>query len=113
LARLAQPSSSFHILVCRQYSGNGPLITPVSLTYDSFVAHSRGTSYVYDIPAMFTKAVNRAWTSRDLAVPEPTVTPQELVVDKSGSLIPTSRDPGANTVRLHLRTFLLSSIPLP
>lgn len=64
-----------------------------------FLAQSRGTSYVYDLPAMFHKSVARAWSRAGATPPaSPLVVAKELVVDASGNLVETERGAGENTV---------------
>lgn len=62
-----------------------------------YLAQSRGTCYVHDLPAMFSKAIARAWSKRGATPPAELLTVQELIVEND-KLVPVNRPPGSNAV---------------
>src|SRR5438067_233806 len=64
-----------------------------------FLAQSRGTSFVYDLPAMFSKAVSRSWSKHNKKSPkEKVLEAQEFEVDAQGKFVATNRPPGSNKI---------------
>jgi hypothetical protein len=62
-------------------------VLPLTVLFRYF-AQSRGTSYVYDIPAVFAKAITRSWRLKGLREPPMVLQCKELQLDKNNHLVP-------------------------
>jgi acetyl-CoA carboxylase / biotin carboxylase 1 len=70
-----------------------PYVTKDHLQYKRFTAQSNNTTYVYDFPEMFRKALLLIWKqyfertkSKDHSVPKDVFTYQELILDATGPM---------------------------
>lgn len=70
------------------------------IQFNRYFAQSRGTSYVYDIPAVFAKSITRQWRLKGLREPSEVLKFQELQLNaQTGELSPIPDDAlGTNTV---------------
>eukprot|EP01127_Copromyxa_protea_P000151 TRINITY_DN10146_c0_g1_i1.p1 TRINITY_DN10146_c0_g1~~TRINITY_DN10146_c0_g1_i1.p1 ORF type:complete len:2150 (-),score=588.81 TRINITY_DN10146_c0_g1_i1:49-6171(-) len=69
------------------------------IQFNRYFAQSRGTSYVYDIPAVFAKAITRTWRQKGLREPTEVLKFKELQLNEAGELVPLTHDKiGTNTV---------------
>ncbi|CAE6428799.1 unnamed protein product [Rhizoctonia solani] len=89
----------------------GPLhLQPVSYLYPTkeslqpkrYQAHIIGTTYVYDFPDLFTKALHNLWIDAkagnpSLVIPKKLLQSRELVLDENDELQEVDRAPGNNT----------------
>lgn len=76
--------------------------TKESLQPKRYQAHLIGTTYVYDFPDLFSKALSNVWvkarkTDPSLVVPKVFVDSKELVLDEHDQLAEVDRAPGNNT----------------
>ena len=81
---------------------NQPYPTKESLQPKRYQAHLIGTTYVYDFPDLFSKALQNLWVkSREvnpsLVVPKTFLESTELVLDEHDELVEVDRAPGNNT----------------
>ncbi|KAF7965766.1 hypothetical protein HWV62_41984 [Athelia sp. TMB] len=97
--------------ILKSIGEKGPLhLQPVNHAYPTkeslqpkrYQAHLIGTTYVYDFPDLFSKALNNAWNSaRDtdpsLVLPKKFLESKELVLDENDKLAEVDRAPGNNT----------------
>lgn len=67
-----------------------PYLTKDQLQYKRFTAQSNSTTYVYDLPEMFRRALFITWRhhvelnrGKDLSIPKDNFTFQELILDQS------------------------------
>ncbi|KAH8116533.1 acetyl CoA carboxylase [Phellopilus nigrolimitatus] len=80
-----------------------PYPTKESLQPKRYQAHKVGTTYVYDFPGLFSKALQNIWVkSRTfspplLVVPKVFLESKELVLDEHDQLVEVERAPGNNT----------------
>ncbi|KAI9011227.1 acetyl-CoA carboxylase [Gaertneriomyces semiglobifer] len=78
-----------------------PYPTRESIQPKRYKAHLMGTTYIYDFPELFRRAVEKAWIKYSeesgARVPAVIMNMVELVVGKDGNLIETIREPGENT----------------
>ena len=96
--------------ILKSIGDKGPLhLQPVHQSYPTkeslqpkrYQAHLTGTTYVYDFPDLFSKALQNVWqTSRvtSLNLPQPKIYLQskELVLDEHDHLVEVDRPPGNN-----------------
>ncbi|KAH7335147.1 acetyl CoA carboxylase [Rhizoctonia solani] len=89
----------------------GPLhLQPVNYLYPTkeslqpkrYQAHIIGTTYVYDFPDLFTKALHNLWIDAkaenpNLIIPKKLLQSKELVLDENDELQEVNRAPGNNT----------------
>ena len=97
--------------ILKSIGDKGPLhLQPVSQSYPTkeslqpkrYQAHLIGTTYVYDFPDLFSKALNNVWvtarnTDPSLVVPKRLLESKELVLDENDQLTEVDRAPGNNT----------------
>ncbi|KZP16603.1 acetyl CoA carboxylase [Athelia psychrophila] len=97
--------------ILKSIGEKGPLhLQPVNAAYPTkeslqpkrYQAHLIGTTYVYDFPDLFSKALNNSWNSaRDtdpsLVLPKKFLESKELVLDENDKLAEVDRAPGNNT----------------
>ncbi|GBE86281.1 Acetyl-CoA carboxylase [Sparassis crispa] len=79
-----------------------PYPTKESLQPKRYQAHLIGTTYAYDFPDLFSKALSNVWVkARDrnpsLSLPKRVLEPKELVLDENDQLQEVDRAPGNNT----------------
>jgi len=96
--------------ILKSIGDKGPLhLQPVHQAYPTkeslqpkrYQAHLIGTTYVYDFPDLFSKALNNVWvkarkTDPSLVVPKVFVESKELVLDEHDQLTEVDRAPGNN-----------------
>ncbi|THU97749.1 acetyl CoA carboxylase [Dendrothele bispora CBS 962.96] len=76
--------------------------TKESLQPKRYQAHLIGTTYVYDFPDLFSKALQNVWTKArqtdaSLVLPKVMLESRELVLDENDQLVEVDRAPGNNT----------------
>jgi acetyl-CoA carboxylase/biotin carboxylase 1 len=81
---------------------NHPYATKESLQPKRYQAHLIGTTYAYDFPDLFSKALQNVWTkarTNDLSLSPPRtyLESKELVLDEDDQLVELDRAPGNNT----------------
>ncbi|KAH9975794.1 acetyl CoA carboxylase [Lactifluus volemus] len=81
---------------------NQPYSTKESLQPKRYQAHLIGTTYVYDFPDLFSKALQNVWTkarANDISQSPPRVylESKELVLDENDQVVEVDRTPGNNT----------------
>ena len=81
---------------------NQPYSTKESLQPKRYQAHLIGTTYVYDFPDLFSKALQNVWTTArandlSLSLPKTYLESKELVLDENDQLAEVDRAPGNNT----------------
>ncbi|OCB90590.1 acetyl CoA carboxylase [Sanghuangporus baumii] len=79
-----------------------PLATKESLQPKRYQAHLVGTTYVYDFPDLFAKALQNNWNRQrainpGLVIPKMIFESKELVLDEHDQLVEVERAPGNNT----------------
>ena len=92
--------------------------TKESLQPKRYQAHLIGTTYVYDFPDLFSKALNNVWVKARSAIPSATVpksvlTSQELVLDENDELTEVDRAPGNNTFGMVAWVFTMRTPEYP
>lgn len=80
---------------------NNPYSTKESLQPKRYQAHLIGTTYVYDFPDLFSKALQNVWTkarsnNTSLSLPRTYLESKELVLDENDQLVEVDRAPGNN-----------------
>ncbi|KAI0286000.1 acetyl CoA carboxylase [Russula aff. rugulosa BPL654] len=80
---------------------NQPYSTKESLQPKRYQAHLIGTTYVYDFPDLFSKALQNVWTkarsnNTSLSLPRTYLESKELVLDENDQLVELDRAPGNN-----------------
>jgi acetyl-CoA carboxylase/biotin carboxylase 1 len=80
---------------------NHPYSTKESLQPKRYQAHLIGTTYVYDFPDLFSKAMQNVWTkarsnNTSLSLPRTYLESKELVLDENDQLVELDRSPGNN-----------------
>jgi acetyl-CoA carboxylase/biotin carboxylase 1 len=80
---------------------NHPYSTKESLQPKRYQAHLIGTTYVYDFPDLFSKAMQNVWTkarsnNTSLSLPRTYLESKELVLDENDQLVEVDRAPGNN-----------------
>ncbi|EMD38813.1 hypothetical protein CERSUDRAFT_112545 [Gelatoporia subvermispora B] len=81
---------------------HGPYPTKESLQPKRYQAHLIGTTYVYDFPDLFSKALSNVWAkarsiNSTLTVPKKMLESRELVLDEHDQLQEVDRAPGNNS----------------
>ncbi|KAI4523307.1 hypothetical protein K525DRAFT_254691 [Schizophyllum commune Loenen D] len=76
--------------------------TKESLQPKRYQAHLIGTTYVYDFPQLFAKALNNVWLEArkvdpSLTIPKNVLESRELVLDEHDQIAEVDRAPGNNT----------------
>ena len=113
--------------ILKSIGDKGPLhLQPVHQSYPTkeslqpkrYQAHLTGTTYVYDFPDLFSKALQNVWqTSRvtSLNLPQPKIYLQskELVLDEHDHLVEVDRPPGNNTFGMVAWVFNLRTPEYP
>lgn len=79
-----------------------PYPTKESLQPKRYQAHLIGTTYAYDFPDLFSKALQNTWakarlTSPSITLPKKYLESRELVLDENDRLVEVDRAPGNNT----------------
>lgn len=79
-----------------------PYPTKESLQPKRYQAHLVGTTYVYDFPDLFSKALQNIWIKQrqfnpGLVLPKLYLESKELVLDEHDQLVEVDRSPGNNT----------------
>ncbi|KAJ7066657.1 acetyl-CoA carboxylase [Mycena amicta] len=95
-----------------------PYPTKESLQPKRYQAHLIGTTYVYDFPGLFSKALTNVWararvSDPSLVVPKEILTSKELVLDENDQLIQVGRAPGNNTLGMVAWVFTLCTPEFP
>ncbi|KAH9992441.1 acetyl CoA carboxylase [Russula vinacea] len=80
---------------------NHPYSTKESLQPKRYQAHLIGTTYVYDFPDLFSKALQNVWANArsndlSLSLPRTYLESKELVLDENDQLVEVDRAPGNN-----------------
>ncbi len=92
--------------------------TKESLQPKRYQAHLIGTTYVYDFPDLFSKALSNVWTkarslNSNLTIPKKILESKELVLDEHDQLVEVDRAPGNNTVGMVGWVFILRTPEYP
>ncbi|TBU46750.1 acetyl CoA carboxylase [Dichomitus squalens] len=92
--------------------------TKESLQPKRYQAHLVGTTYVYDFPDLFSKALSNVWakarvTSPSLSLPKKIFESKELILDEHEQLQEVDRAPGNNTVGMVGWVFTLRTPEYP
>jgi len=92
--------------------------TKESLQPKRYQAHLIGTTYVYDFPDLFSKALHNVWikarkTDPSLVVPKVFLTSKELVLDEHDKLAEVDRAQGNNTCGMVGWVFTLRTPEFP
>ena len=100
-----------------------PYLTKDQLQYKRFTAQSNGTTYAYDLPEMFRRALHLSWKQyfdlnkiKDQAMPKDNFSCQELILDstnennQTSSVLPT---PNSNTSSSTTTTPSITAISTP
>ncbi|KAJ7115896.1 acetyl-CoA carboxylase [Mycena epipterygia] len=95
-----------------------PYPTKESLQPKRYQAHLIGTTYVYDFPDLFSKALNNVWaksrvTDPSLVMPKVFLSSKELVLDENDQLVEVDRAPGNNTFGMVAWVFTLRTPEYP
>ncbi|KAJ7334069.1 acetyl-CoA carboxylase [Mycena albidolilacea] len=95
-----------------------PYPTKESLQPKRYQAHLIGTTYVYDFPDLFSKALNHVWakarvTDPSLVTPKTFLSSKELVLDEHDQLVEVDRAPGNNTFGMVAWVFTLRTPEYP
>ncbi|KAG2157567.1 acetyl-CoA carboxylase [Suillus clintonianus] len=95
-----------------------PYPTKESLQPKRYQAHLIGTTYVYDFPELFSKALHNLWikaraTDSSLNSPKITLEAKELVLDEHDELAEVERAPGNNTFGMVAWVFTLRTPEYP
>jgi acetyl-CoA carboxylase/biotin carboxylase 1 len=95
-----------------------PYPTKESLQPKRYQAHLIGTTYVYDFPDLFSKALQNVWatarkTDPSLQTPKKLLDAKELVRDEDDSLVEVDRAPGNNTFGMVAWVFTLNTPEYP
>lgn len=113
--------------ILKSIGEKGPLhLQPVSQAYPTkeslqpkrYQAHLIGTTYVYDFPDLFSKALNNVWviarnTDPSLVLPKTFLESKELVLDEHDQLTEVDRAPGNNTFGMVGWVFTLQTPEFP
>ncbi|KND02645.1 uncharacterized protein SPPG_01732 [Spizellomyces punctatus DAOM BR117] len=96
LMSLSSPPGPLH-----HQAVGAPYPTRESIQPKRYKAHLMGTTYIYDFPELFRRAVEKSWIryaeESGARVPAVIMNVVELVVGKNGELVETVREPGENT----------------
>ncbi|PFH51931.1 hypothetical protein AMATHDRAFT_141248 [Amanita thiersii Skay4041] len=92
--------------------------TKGSLQPKRYQAHLIGTTYVYDFPELFSKALHNVWvktreTNPSLSMPKTLLESKELVLDEHDQLAEVDRAPGNNTFGMVAWVFTLCTPEYP
>lgn len=92
--------------------------TKESLQPKRYQAHLIGTTYVYDFPDLFSKALHNVWvkarnTDPSLVVPKLFLESKELILDEHDQLTEVDRAPGNNTFGMVAWVFNLRTPEFP
>jgi acetyl-CoA carboxylase / biotin carboxylase 1 len=92
--------------------------TKESLQPKRYQAHLIGTTYVYDFPDLFSKALHNVWvkaldTDSSLVLPKTFLESRELVLDEHDHLAEVDRAPGNNTFGMVAWIFTLNTPEFP
>jgi acetyl-CoA carboxylase/biotin carboxylase 1 len=92
--------------------------TKESLQPKRYQAHLIGTTYVYDFPDLFSKALQNVWvkariTNPSLELPKTCLESKELVLDEHDHLAEVDRAPGNNTFGMVAWVFTLTTSEYP
>ncbi|TFK71374.1 acetyl CoA carboxylase [Pluteus cervinus] len=92
--------------------------TKESLQPKRYQAHLVGTTYVYDFPELFSKALHNVWidarkTNPALILPKTLLQSKELVLDEHDNLTEVDRAPGNNTFGMVAWAFTLYTPEYP
>lgn len=92
--------------------------TKESLQPKRYQAHLIGTTYVYDFPDLFSKALNNVWVNSrkidsSLVLPKVFVESKELVLDEHDQLAEVDRAPGNNSCGMVGWVFTLKTPEYP
>ncbi|KAF8500519.1 acetyl CoA carboxylase [Gautieria morchelliformis] len=95
-----------------------PFSTKESLQPKRYQAHLVGTTYVYDFPDLFNKALHNLWlkardTNPSLALPKVFLVTKELVLDEHDELQEVDRAPGNNSCGMVGWVFTLRTPEIP
>ncbi|KAG6886203.1 hypothetical protein C0993_010765 [Termitomyces sp. T159_Od127] len=113
--------------ILKSIGDKGPLhLQPVHQAYPTkeslqpkrYQAHLIGTTYVYDFPDLFSKALHNVWvksraTDPSLNVPKVFLESRELVLDEHDQLTEVDRAPGNNTFGMVAWVFNLRTPEFP
>ncbi|KAH9921701.1 acetyl CoA carboxylase [Epithele typhae] len=113
--------------ILKSIGERGPLhLQPVHQSYPTkeslqpkrYQAHNIGTTYVYDFPELFSKALSNVWTkahviNSQLTPPKQIFESKELVLDEHDQLQEVNRMPGNNTVGMVGWVFTLRTPECP
>jgi len=113
--------------ILKSIGDKGPLhLQPVHQSYPTkeslqpkrYQAHLTGTTYVYDFPDLFSKALQNVWqtsrvTSLNLPSPKIYLQSKELVLDEHDHLVEVDRPPGNNTFGMVAWVFNLHTPEYP
>jgi acetyl-CoA carboxylase/biotin carboxylase 1 len=113
--------------ILKSIGEKGPLhLLPVNQAYPTkeslqpkrYQAHLIGTTYVYDFPDLFSKALHNVWikarkTDPALVVPKDFLTSKELVLDEHDKLAEVDRAQGNNTCGMVGWVFTLRTPEFP
>ena len=97
---------------------NQPYPTKESLQPKRYQAHLIGTTYVYDFPELFSKALHNVWIKArtfdsSLILPKKLLESKELVLDEHDQLTEVDRAPGNNTFGMVAWVFTLKTPEFP
>ncbi|KAI0046521.1 acetyl CoA carboxylase [Auriscalpium vulgare] len=97
---------------------NFPYPTKESLQPKRYQAHLIGTTYVYDFPDLFSKALQNVWVKArsidaGLALPKSYLEARELVLDENDHLVEVDRAPGNNSFGMVAWVFTLRTPEYP
>ncbi|TFY67580.1 hypothetical protein EVJ58_g1545 [Rhodofomes roseus] len=95
-----------------------PYPTKESLQPKRYQAHLIGTTYVYDFPDLFAKALSNVWTkarkvNSQLTLPKKLLESRELVLDENDQLQEVDRAPGGNSCGMVGWVFLMRTPECP
>lgn len=113
--------------ILKSIGDKGPLhLQPVHAAYPTkeslqpkrYQAHLIGTTYVYDFPDLFSKALHNVWVKAksldpSLVVPKVVLESKELVLDEHDELTEVDRAPGNNTFGMVAWVFTLRTPEFP
>lgn len=113
--------------ILKSIGEKGPLhLLPVNQAYPTkeslqpkrYQAHLIGTTYVYDFPDLFSKALNNVWvtarnTDPSLVLPKTFLESKELILDEHDQLTEVDRAPGNNTFGMVGWVFTLRTPEFP
>ncbi|KAF9244091.1 acetyl-CoA carboxylase [Melanogaster broomeanus] len=115
------------LTILKSIGEKGPLhLQPVHQAYPTkeslqpkrYQAHLIGTTYVYDFPELFSKALHNVWIKArtydsSLNIPKKFLEAKELVLDEHDQLADVERAPGNNTFGMVAWVFTLKTPQFP